>query len=185
MSLRKEDTLGLYLDDPSSQSRIGEKGGDLKLIASCLSHHKIPSWPPTLPIRSLSDGIHDVRPLVAGARYSEHLLKTHRRHPIVRTRKDRKIAISMKQSPSSKSRCMWQLLGYRKPAVFAGKQVNDTIQMLWSCLRASIIDNTSFAPLASLVSSLPADRAPMTIVNESAAKGAISLVPTLLQSGEE
>lgn len=184
MSLRKDDTLGLYLDDPSSQSRIGEKGGDLKLIASCLSHLKIPSWPPTLPIRSLSDGIHDVRPLVAGARYSEHLLKTHRRHPIVRTRKDRKIAISMKQSPSSKIKVHVATTRLPEAGCIRGK-TGDTIQMLWSCLRASIIDNTSFAPLASLVSSPPADRAPMTNVNESAAKGAISLVPTLLQSGEE
>ena len=38
MSLRKEDALCLYLDDPSSQSRIREKGVDLKPSASCLSH---------------------------------------------------------------------------------------------------------------------------------------------------
>jgi hypothetical protein len=40
MSLRKEDALSLYLDDPSSLSRIREKGVDLKLSASCLSHPK-------------------------------------------------------------------------------------------------------------------------------------------------
>jgi hypothetical protein len=44
MSLRKEDALCLYLDDPSSQSRIREKGVDLKLSGSCLSHPKVPSW---------------------------------------------------------------------------------------------------------------------------------------------
>ena len=44
MSLRKEDALGLYLDDPSSQSRIREKGVDLKLSASCLSHPRVSPW---------------------------------------------------------------------------------------------------------------------------------------------
>jgi len=44
MSLRKEDALCLYLDDPSSQSRIREKGVDLKLSAPCLSHPKVSPW---------------------------------------------------------------------------------------------------------------------------------------------
>jgi hypothetical protein len=88
MSLRKEDALCLYLDDPSSQSRIREKGVDLKLNASCLSHPKVSPWHYHAPNRkSTRQEFEDGGHLSAGGRYSEHLPKTHRRYPIVPRRK--------------------------------------------------------------------------------------------------